>query len=172
MPTHSGMTVRELVEEIVRTRLEIVRVIGDPLNVTLRDPADPGRMTALERRFGASLPASYREFLGTSDGVPGFETQFDLLGTREMLGQEYEDEVKRIRHLAWEVGEPGPLEGWIVGMRHGSDQVVYLDRSRRGEGGECPVVHWRYEPLGEAPSFKGFLEMWLDIVQGILRDAR
>ena len=161
-------SIRGLLDSILDTVRRIGAIAADPDEAALLPPASVDALQRLESRCGFPLPPTYREFLTISNGFQGIAGGFDLLGCEQMLRPEYDEEVRRIRTLAWDSGQRSPLEGFAVGLRPGSDALVLLDRSRPTRGGELTVVHWCYSTLGESSSFSDFLAYWDGVSREVL----
>ena len=162
----------ELLQEIVRTTTELNRIALDPAVPALQPPASRENIDRVERLFGVPLPPSYRRFLEITDGVPDFASGFDLLGTRQILGSDYEAEVGRRRTQAWDTGQPGPIQGLFVGLKPRFNGCILLDRARPTGQGELLVVHWHFRSLGEAPTFEEFLAYWDGVAKQVLENVR
>ncbi|MFF3390439.1 SMI1/KNR4 family protein [Streptomyces sp. NPDC002669] len=91
--------------------------------------ATPEELTGLERRLGTSLPPSYREFLGTSDGwLDTTDEIAHLLSTRE---------IGWVKDL-----DPELIEGWDDGTAadHVPDEKYFV----YGDEQDCCAIRTEY----------------------------
>lgn len=166
-------TTREMLDYIVSSRNELVRLYkGDDYPV-LAPPASADEIAAAEAQAGFAFPPSYQAFLRETNGIRDFADEIDLVGTGEIIRRENGAVIRWIRNLGWQIGERLLVDGFIVGCRPGRRNVFVIDRavepdSRR----ESPVVYWSDSTLLRASSFDEFLERWCEVSDQLLADAR
>lgn len=166
-------SIRELLEYIVRTQTEIVRVLGDDDFPVLAPPASAGAIARTEGHVGLTFPPSYREFLEESNGVRHFANEIDLVSVEDMRSREYESLTEEVRTIGWKIGERILVEGLIIAGRPGYRSVFLIDSTVEPDGHrEHPVVHWSDTVLLRAASFREFLQQWCDVVDELLIDSR
>jgi hypothetical protein len=164
---------RELLDYILESRHELVRLYkGDDYPV-LASPASLKEIANAEERAGFPFPPSYRAFLQVTNGIRDFADEIDMVSTKDIVGDEYADVIYRIREIGWRIGERLLIDGFIVGCRSAHRNVFVIDRSVEPDAtGEIPVVYWSDSRLLTAPSFHEFLERWCDVSDQLLADAR
>lgn len=143
---------------------DLAAVSGDA--VTLRDPASPDKIAAVESAYGVQLPKDYRAFLAESDGA--------ILAIGEMVlsTDGLMRALERYGYAPWSgrlaIDTPGdPHRGkprhWLVVLTEPFSPDAYAWDTRRGGPADWPIVHWDpeaelddlYKPV--APTFEAAL---------------
>src|SRR4051812_24510128 len=154
-------TIRELLDYIIRSRNEMVRVYAGHDYPVMAPPATLESIARAEAHVGMRFPPSYKEFLLVSNGVRDFADEIDLASVEEILRDEYAGVTLEIRDIGWQIGERLLVEGFVIGGRPGYRNVFLIDRTvEPDQRGELPVVYWSDSPGLSAASFREFLEEW------------
>ena len=143
---------------------DLAAVSGDA--VTLRAPAEPERITAVEQAYGVTLPADYKAFLAESDGA------ILALGEMVLSTEGLTRALDRYGYAPWsgrlEVDTPrdphrGKPRHWLVVLTEPFSPDAYAWDTRRGGPADWKMVHWDpEEDLDDlltpvAPSFEAAL---------------
>ena len=165
-------TIRELLDYIINSRTDLVRVYGGDDFPVVAPPAAPEAIARAEAKTAMRFPASYRAFLRESNGIRDFTDEIDLISTEDIISGEYDDVIADIRDLGWRIGERLLVDGFVIGCRPGHRNVFVIDRSvEPDEQGERPVVYWSDSRLLTAATFQEFLQRWCDVSDQLLADA-
>jgi len=127
----------------------------------LNPPATAAQIADVERRLGATLPPSYRAFLGLHNGWTDFTGGAMILPSEEFDKPWVDQRTKRIHEHIREFEQPGLLKNaFFIMLGEDEPDFVYFDKSKRSPEGEMEVVHWDMVQgeLDRYPDFAAFLE--------------
>lgn len=138
-------------------------------------PCTQAQLDTVQHDFGRVLPPSYRAFLELHNGWMAFMGEAALLSVEDRHSPWFAARVEGIRAHLREFNDPDVLShGFLLVVHPDVSSLLYLDKTKPTEGGEYETVYYSLTAgeYARYPSFKAFLEYWLETTQKQIADER
>lgn len=145
------------VREIQTSHRELAKLLAMKPDSRPGKPAPEGSLHRVEASRGIPLPPDFRAFLGLHDGWKQISMGMNLLGTKDLLPGDAQDQVEEIVEIERDNGRDlgNPL---VFELSENDASLVFFDPATRKKDGTMEIVEYLYEENARHKDFLSYLQ--------------